>query len=146
MHITCQDDFGISDENSVIAPPPVNREKINKGVNISKFKLKELNHYELLDEIFGKSIALGNHVVYSTMPVSQPTIDETTEVGDAIFYCDDNPVNTENVYQPMSVNINNDNGMESGLRVMYLFQLMVSHLLTVKKNRPTTIEGIFNDM
>ncbi|KAG5632884.1 hypothetical protein H5410_004601 [Solanum commersonii] len=24
MHITCQDDFGISDENSVIVPPPVN--------------------------------------------------------------------------------------------------------------------------
>ncbi|KAH0781883.1 hypothetical protein KY290_001481 [Solanum tuberosum] len=202
MHITCQDDFGISDENSVIAPPPLNRkckrmskpcdsnvekwseedilalievlhddarkyafngstinyphwrtkcrglkkgikdfkdllqscsgygwdpetntltcpsdiwrqhvaEKINKGVNISKFKLKELNHYELLDEIFGKSIALSNHVIYSTMPVSQPTIDEPTEVEDDIFYCDDNLVNTENVYQPMSVNIDNDNG------------------------------------
>ncbi|KAK6803666.1 hypothetical protein RDI58_001450 [Solanum bulbocastanum] len=158
MHTTCQGDFGISDEYSVIAPPPVNRKckrmskpcysnvekwseedisafievlhddatkyafngstingphwrkKINKVVNISKFKLNELNHYELLDEIFGKSIALGNHVVYSTMPVSQPTIDEPTEVEDDIFSCDDNPVNTESVYQPMSVNIDNDNG------------------------------------
>ncbi|KAG5632883.1 hypothetical protein H5410_004600 [Solanum commersonii] len=29
---------------------------------------------------------------------------------DDIFSCDDNPVNTENVYQPMSVNNDNDNG------------------------------------
>ncbi|KAH0746050.1 hypothetical protein KY285_007707 [Solanum tuberosum] len=252
MNITCQDDFGISDENSVIAPSPVNRkrkrmsrpreedisilievlhddarkyafngstisgprwrvindefwtktgkqdyydenriktkcralkkdlkdfkdllqscsgygwdpetntitcpsdiwrqhveEKRKKGVNISKFKLKGLNQYDLLDEIFGKSIATGSHVVYSTIHVSQPAIDEPVEVEDDIFSCDNNPDNTEDVYQPMSVNTDNDNG--SGKRTACDVSIRTNGITSSrhKKNRATTTEGIFNDL
>lgn len=52
-----------------------------------------------MDEIFENSIVADSHVVYSTMHVSQPTIDEPVKVKDNIFSC-----NTENKYQPISVN------------------------------------------
>ncbi|KAH0688757.1 hypothetical protein KY285_015906 [Solanum tuberosum] len=88
--------------NTITCPSDIWRqhveEKRKKGVNISKFKLKGLNQYDLLDEIFGKSIATGSHVVYSTIHVSQLAIDEPVEVEDDIFSCDNNPDNTEDVY------------------------------------------------
>lgn len=71
---------------------------------------------------------------------SHPTIGKPTEVEDAIF-CDDNPVKTENVYQPMSVNINHDNG--SGKWIMCDVSDGITY--SPRKTRPTTIEGISND-
>ncbi|KAH0644510.1 hypothetical protein KY284_032394 [Solanum tuberosum] len=47
MNITCQDDFGISDENSVIAPPPVNRKHKRmsrpRGSNVEKWSEEDIS-------------------------------------------------------------------------------------------------------
>lgn len=56
------------------------------------------------------------------------------EVEDDIFVCDDNSASTENVYQPMNVNTTTIMTVESGLYVMRLFQLMISHLRAAKEN------------
>ncbi|MCD9643168.1 hypothetical protein HAX54_030387 [Datura stramonium] len=116
--------------------------KKNKGVSISKFRLKGLSHCELLDEIFGKSIATGNHVVYSTTPL-QPTTGEPTEVEEDVFACEDNPANTEYIYHPMSMNTGNDN--RSGKRTMCDASVPIDGVTSAhrKKNRSISTEGIF---
>ncbi|KAK4360439.1 hypothetical protein RND71_019391 [Anisodus tanguticus] len=59
---------------------------------------------------------MGNHVVYSTMPISQPTTEEPIEVENDVFSCDNNPASLENVYQPMSMNIGS--GTDGGKRII----------------------------
>ncbi|KAJ8550188.1 hypothetical protein K7X08_033895 [Anisodus acutangulus] len=112
--------------------------KKERGVNISKYRHKGLTHYDLLQEIFLNSIPTGNHVVYSTMPISQPTTEEPIEVENDVFSCDNNlPV------LPMSMNIGS--GTDGGKRIMCDAFIPTDGVTSTrcKKSLGTTANGIF---
>ncbi|XP_059297338.1 uncharacterized protein LOC132050216 isoform X2 [Lycium ferocissimum] len=60
--------------------------KKEKNINISKYRYKGLEHFDLLREIFGKSFSTGERLAYSTMNVSSQRSNEATEVDKKPFF------------------------------------------------------------